>query len=90
MNGVSSRLALMWVAGAILLTGCATGVERIDQAVLKEHSLQECGLSREDAVGRVNMRQLLADVSKDICASATEPADPAGTHKYSKKKRWTK
>ncbi len=79
MSGVSSRLALMWIAGAVLLAGCATGVERIDQVLFKEHSLQECGLSREDAVGRINMRQLLAEVSKDICAAPAELADAAGT-----------
>jgi len=75
MNGVLSRLALMSVAGAILLTGCATGVERLDRALLKDHSLQECGMSREDAVGRINMRQLLAEVSKEICAAAAQPGD---------------
>jgi hypothetical protein len=75
MTDVSSRLALMWAVGAVLLAGCATGVERIDRALLKEHSLQECGMSREDAVGRINMRQLLAEVSKEICASAAQPSD---------------
>jgi len=79
MTGVSSRLALMWVAGAVLLAGCATGVEPIDRALLKEHSLQECGMSREDAVGRINMRQLLAEVSKEICVASAQAADGAGT-----------
>ena len=32
-------------------------------------------MSREDAVGRINMRQLLAEVSKEICAAAAQPGD---------------
>ena len=35
-------------------------------------------MSREDALGRINMRQLLAEVSKEICATAAPPADGAG------------
>ena len=77
MMGVSSRLMMLWVAGALLLGGCATGVQRLDDVLLKEHPLEECGVSRDEAVSRIDMRRLLAEVSKEICATPADTSDPA-------------
>ncbi|MBU3724483.1 MAG: hypothetical protein FGM18_03105 [Burkholderiaceae bacterium] len=73
-----SRLGLLGATGvSLLLAGCATGVERLDDAVLRDHPLEECRVSREEAVARVDMRKLLADVSREICPNPPESGDAA-------------
>ncbi|NBW00184.1 MAG: hypothetical protein EBR85_00445 [Betaproteobacteria bacterium] len=61
------RLSLALIAGAILLSGCATGVERIDNVLLKDHPIEDCRITREEALARIDMRKLLTEVSKEVC-----------------------
>ena len=63
------------IAAAIFLSGCATGVERIDIALLKEHPLQECGVTRDEAVSRIDLRRLLSEATKQICAPEPDPEE---------------
>ena len=61
------------IAAAIFLSGCATGVEHFDSTFLKEHPLQECGITRDEAVARIDIRRLLSEATKEICAPALDP-----------------
>ena len=77
----SGRLAVFGSLSALLLTGCATGVSRIDDAVLKDHPIEECRISRDEAIARVDMRKLLAQVTKEICPQANDSAEAVGPAK---------
>lgn len=61
------RLSLALLLGAALLAGCATGVERIDHVLLKDHPIEDCRITRDEALARVDMRRLLSEVSKEVC-----------------------
>lgn len=69
------RLSLALIAGAILLSGCATGVERIDNVLLKDHPIEDCRITREEALARVDMRKLLSEVSKEVCLPTPDGVD---------------
>jgi len=74
-----ARMSRAWlplsIAAAIFLSGCATGIERVDSVLLKEHPLQECGVSRDEAIARVDMRRLLSEAARSICAKPVDPKD---------------
>jgi len=69
-------LPLMTTA-AIFLSGCATGIERVDSVLLTEHPLQECGISRDEAIARIDMRRLLSEAARSICAKPVDPVEAA-------------
>jgi len=66
------RLSLALVVGAALLSGCATGVERIDNVLLKDHPIEDCRITREEAIARIDMRKLLSEVSKEVCLATPD------------------
>lgn len=73
MGKPASRLGLAWAAGlALLLAGCATGVERIDNVLLKEVPIEECRVSRDEALARVDMRKLLSEISREVCPATRD------------------
>jgi hypothetical protein len=64
--------------GALMLSGCATGVDRIDNALLKDHPIEDCRISRDEAISRIDMRQLLEQVTKEICPRLLESDASSG------------
>ena len=73
MGKPAGGLGLLRAAGiALLLSGCATGFDRIDNVLLKDRPIEECRISREEALARVDMRKLLADISREICPATAD------------------